>query len=559
MNWKRVYDLICVDRKSGRLIRGQRLIHYRESRTLTYLLYGGAIVIGLAVGIGVGFLYDSNLLANPSLKSSYEETVQGVFLALPTIILVFSFIFTLLMQIQRSGLGMTTQVPYWLPVTWQEHTLASVVASLLGFPAATIAGLSVGVLLFGGIIDQTPFALGVVVAVWAAAFLASATTEVLRVVQVRFIGAVYKSTGRAAVWVRFAGSLIFFIVVYFVYFYLTQGTAVLGFVKTVASTQSAIWFVPYVWLGITLYCFATGLLLRGLTFLLLSALLVLGLFYLATLLNKRFGLYEPPALTISKGVYAPKAGFLGRLGFSSSEEALIRKDFKAFTRRRELITVFIIPIIILILPITQSLGSTSGSDTITTRLMLPTEIFLLPASLMSMSLGTFIMGEEGQAVWRIFSSPISPRNLVKSKYFFIVIFSLLILIVTSVIGFLVFKPSTSFASALLLIAVFLSLALGAVSLSNGIRGADFVDAPRARMIRQEWSLINSAACLLAALAVLAPFFPFFISSLMRSSAGILSNLYVGVAASAIVSIVVTVIFLKISVKNARTLLSKAET
>lgn len=559
MNWKRVYDLIRVDRKSGRLIRGQRLIHYRESRTLTYLLYGGAIVIGLAVGIGVGFLYDSNLLANPSLKSSYEETVQGVFLALPTIILVFSFIFTLLMQIQRSGLGMTTQVPYWLPVTWQEHTLASVVASLLGFPAATIAGLSVGVLLFGGIIDQTPFALGVVVAVWAAAFLASATTEVLRVVQVRFIGAVYKSTGRAAVWVRFAGSLIFFIVVYFVYFYLTQGTAVLGFVKTVASTQSAIWFVPYVWLGITLYCFATGLLLRGLTFLLLSALLVLGLFYLATLLNKRFGLYEPPALTISKGVYAPKAGFLGRLGFSSSEEALIRKDFKAFTRRRELITVFIIPIIILILPITQSLGSTSGSDTITTRLMLPTEIFLLPASLMSMSLGTFIMGEEGQAVWRIFSSPISPRNLVKSKYFFIVIFSLLILIVTSVIGFLVFKPSTSFASALLLIAVFLSLALGAVSLSNGIRGADFVDAPRARMIRQEWSLINSAACLLAALAVLAPFFPFFISSLMRSSAGIFSNLYVGVAASAIVSIVVTVVFLKISVKNAGNLLSKAET
>jgi hypothetical protein len=559
MNWKNVYDLIRVDRKSGRLIRGQRLIRYRENRTLTYLLYGGALTIGIVAGILLGLFYNSAISVDASLRASYQETVQGVFLALPTFVLVFGFIFTLLMQIQKSGLGVSTQVPYWLPVTWQEHTLASVIASLLGFPIAIIAGTSVGVLLFGFIVGQGAFALGAIIAIWAAAFIASVSTEILRIIQVRFIGAVYKSTGRAAVWVRFAGSLIFFIVFYFIYFYLTQTTAILGFGKTVASTPSAIWLIPYVWLGITLYYFTTALFLQGLAFLALSALFVTGLFFFAAFLNRKFGLYEPPALTISKGVYAPRTGFLGRLGFSSTEEAIIRKDFKAFTRRRELITVFIIPIIILILPITQSLGSSSGTDTLYSGLILPAEIFLLPASLMSMSLGTFIIGEEGQAVWRIFSSPISARSLIKAKYFFTVIFSLVILAVTGVVGFFVFRPPTGFATALLSISIFLSLSLGAVSLSNGIRGADFLDAPRARMIRQEWSLINSGVCLLTTLAVLAPFFPFFVTSLMHSSVGIFSNLYVGVAASAAVSITITAVFLRISVNNAKNLLSKGET
>ena len=559
MNWKHVFDLVRVDRKSGRLIRGQRLIRYRENRTLTYLLYGGAVAIGLIVGIVAGFFYSSMLSSDATLRISYEGVVQAVFIALPTIILVFSFVFTLLMQIQRSGMGLTMQAPYWLPVTWQEHTLASVVASLLGFPLATIAGISVGLLGFGIFAGQALFALGTVVAVWAAAFIASATTEILRVVQVRFIGAVYKSTGRAAVWVRFVGSLVFFIVVYFVYFYLTQGTAVIGFVQTVVSTQSGIWFVPFVWLGITLYYFATGFFLQGFAFLLLSALFVLGLFYLATFLNGRFGLYEPPALTISKGVYTPRAGLLSRLGFSPLEEALIKKDLKAFTRRRELITVFIIPIVILILPITQSLGSSAGSNTTYTGLLLPAEIFLLPASLMSMSLGTFMIGEEGQAMWRIFSSPISPKSLIKSKYSFILFFSLMILAVTGVVGFLIFRPSVDVAIAFLSVGVFLSLALGAVSLSNGIRGADFVDAPRARMIRQEWSLINLVACLFAALAVLGPFFPFFLSSFLNSSAGVFSNIYLGAAVSAGIALVIAVIFLKLSVNNARTLLLKGET
>ena len=75
---------------------------------------------------------------------------------------------------------------YWLPITWQEHTLASVLANLLGLPLASVIGLAGGIIafsLFYGLILQ---ALLASVAMFAAAFMGSALTEILRIFQVAF-------------------------------------------------------------------------------------------------------------------------------------------------------------------------------------------------------------------------------------------------------------------------------------------------------------------------------------------------------------------------------------
>jgi amino acid transporter len=95
-------------------------------------------------------------------------------------------------------------------------------------------------------------------------------------------------------------------------------------------------------------------------------------------------------------------------------------------------------------------------------------------------------------------------------------------------------------------------------LSNGIRGADFTEAPRARMIRQSWGLLNLAACLLAAVAILIPFFPYMLSTFVPGLIGIFVDLYQAVIVSAIIATVLTVIFYRVALKNAKELLTKAE-
>jgi len=563
MNWKNVLSLMQVERKSGRLIRGQKHTKYRENRFLAYWPYWVALASGLAAGLLAGVAYNFITASDAIMASDFREGAISLFFSLPTLVVIYSLVFTMLQQIQRSGVRTSSQVPYWLPVTWQEHTLASVLASLVGFPLASVVFISSAIIAFSPFSGLVFPALATSLAVLAAAFMASATTEIFRILQVRFIGAVYKSTGRAAVWVRFVGSLLLFLVFYIIYFYVIYGSGAINFIQAVASVQSTVWFVPFVWLGLTLfYSFIGGELLIGLAFLAFSLLFIAGLFLLATSLNRRFGLYEPAAITVSRGVYAPKTGFLGKFGFSAVEAALIRKDLKAFTRRRELMTIFIVPIIVIIVPLMQSFGQSEAlPDFLSTIYRAMT--FLFPASIMAMSLGNFMIGEEGQSVWRIYASPISAKSLVKSKYLFIVFFSLIVLAVTGIFGFVIHQPSLRYTIVACFEAVFLVFALGAISLANGIKGADFTEIPRPRMIRVSWSFINLGACLLAGIAVLAPFGPYVLSSILEGVApslfgGAVLDPFLALAISAVIAVVLTVIFYRIAIKNARELLKKAE-
>jgi hypothetical protein len=561
MNWKAVLHLIRVDMKSGRLLRGQRLIKYNVARNrfFSYLTYGVAATIGAVVGILVGLLYNSES-ANIGFQEMFVQGFANFQLSLPTLVVVFTLIFTMIQQLQRSGAHFANQAPYWLPITWQEHTLASILADMLGIPLMAILIILPAVLVVAGFTGQLPSAFSAVLAMFAAAFMAGATTEVFRILQTRFVGAVYKSTGRAAVWVRFVGSILFFIVFYVGYFYITSGGGALTFIQTVASVQSATWFVPFVWLGMTLFSIMNGFIAQGIAFLGLSVLFMIGLFYLCVSLNTRYGLYEPPAITISRsGAYAPKTGFLGKLGFTSVEAAIIRKDLKAFTRRRELISAFIIPIVFVVLPIMTSFSGGSANA----QSGFPAQFgfaltSLMPAALMAMSLGNFMTGEEGQNMWRIYYSPISAKNFVKSKYAFMLFFSLIILPITTTVGYLIYHPSINATVTMALEAVFVAFAAGALSLANGIKGADFNEVPRPRMIRAEWSLINMLCCFAVALAVLAPLLPYVISMFAAGLITPFIGLYESLAISGVIAAVLTVIFNKLAIGNAQELLSKAE-
>ena len=561
MNWKNVLFLLRVERKSGRLIRGIKTTRYRENAFLAYWPYWVALIIGIVAGV-IANLIVSSIYSNPGTVPNLPSLAYGtisVFVTLPTIVLVFSFVFTLLQQIQVAGIKATGQVMYWLPITWQEQTMASILSNLLGLPIALVLGIGAGIIVFGAFNGFVLQAILTSLALVATAFMASAITEVLRLLQMRFIGAVYKSSGRAAIWVRLVGTLIFFIVFYTLYSYIIYGTGALTFFITIQQIQSVAWFVPFIWLALTIGNIFSGLYLQGLLFAASSALFIAALYYLAVVLNQRFGLYEPPAITLQKsGVYAPKTGLLGKLGFSTAEAAIIRKDFRAFTRRREMVSIFIVPIVLIILPLTQSLGISGSSASSQSNFIFSAIIFLLPATFMAMLLGEVMIGEEGQSVWRIYASPISPKNLVKSKTFFLTLFSTIILLISGSVGIVFYHPALQELIAAFLEGFFVLLAVGIVALTIGFKGPDFSQSRRARMVRQEWSLIGLVVCTIAGAAVLAPLIVSVGLALFTGGAIISSNLAIGVVISAAISSGISVVFYRINIGLATDFLRKAE-
>ena len=558
MNWKNVLFLLRVERKSGRLIRGIKATKYRENRFLAYWPYWLSLIIGIIAGfianIAITSIYSSSTI--PDLPP-IENGALSVFVTLPTIVLIFSFVFTLLQQIQIAGIKATGQVMYWLPVTWQEQTLASILSNLLGLPIAIVIGTSSGIIVFAAFNGLIVQALLTSLILVAAAFLASASTEILRLVQMRFVGAVYKSSGRAAIWVRLIGTLFFFVVFYVIYFYVIYGST--SFFTALSQVQQTVWFVPFIWLALTLSNIFTGLFLQGLVYIALSAIFIAVLYFLAVFLNQRFGLYEPPAITLQKGgVYAPKTGLLGKFGFSNVEAALIRKDLRAFTRRREMVGVFLVPIILIILPVMQSLGLSGNSGTSPIDPIFSAIIFLLPGTFNAMLLGEILIGEEGQSVWRIYSSPISAKNLVKSKYFFMSFFSIIIVLISGALGLFLYRTAWTISIAIFLESLLLVMAVGAVALSIGFKGPDFSQSRRTRMVRQEWALIGMVVCSIVGLAVLAPLIFSVGLALLFGGMIVQSNLAISIVVSATISLAICLVVYRINIGLAEEFFRKAE-
>lgn len=287
-------------------------------------------------------------------------------------------------------------------------------------------------------------------------------------------------------WVRI-GSILFFLTFYVIYIFITSGLGALAFMQIIASGQRAVWFIPFVWLGMMLYSFVNGWIFQEFVFMMLSVLFILSLFYAAVALNRRYGLYEPPSITVSRGVYAPRTGFLDKLGFSAVEAALIRKDLKAFTCRRELMYIFRLPIVLVIFPLIQT-GATSR--------------YTQTGSIPSLAL-VFLM------------------------------------------------PSAE--------SFLLMFALSAISLANGIKGAEFTELLRPRMIRPQWAIINLITCLLATLAILAPFIPYLL--ILFQFAPLLPRIdpYQAAAISATIACMITLLAYKLALRNAGELIARAQT
>ncbi len=351
------------------------------------------------------------------------------------------------------------------------------------------------------------------------------------------------------------------------YFYIFTGSGGLVFIQSIASFQSNLWFVPFVWPGIGMFYLLIGnQYLLGVAFTVAAVFFMVGLYYIAVLLNQRYGLYEPPAIRVqTSGVYSPRVGILGKLGFTSGEAALIQKDTRSFTRRRELLGIFIVPIVFAIVSIFNSLNAVNQGAPEVIDIVFAGMLFILPSAFMAMLLGNMLIGEEGQAVWRIYASPISPKNLVKAKYSFLLLFAIAVQIITSIVGFVYFRPSIDLAVIAVLEGFFLLFALGSMGLYFGFKGADFTSTRRARMIRQEWSLISIVACGLAGLAILAPLVPYVLAKF--AALGVPSFfpapdntlLVILLVVSGVIATVISGVFYKINLNSAAELIRKAET
>jgi len=560
VRWKNVLRLTGVYSKSSRLITKRNFRMFRESRWETYAIYGAAVALGALLGLGAGYL--CLMAPDKDIQPMLIQAAAGFFVSLPTMCILYTLFLTMMFQIQRSGVMASIQPIYWFPVAWEEHTAATVISSTLTGALWITIFICSGVLASSILIGLLPLAILTSSGLFLSMALAGVTIEAFKALQTGLSGVIMKAAGRSAIWVRFFAMILMFTVIYVVYFAVTQSSMTVLF-KAVAEGQLTVWFVPYVWPGIALYAFSQGQWAE-------TALLSLGsiffgviLFAVAARLNARYGLSDAPVISVSSA-YAPGTGLMGRLGIPAAESAIAKKDFRAFTRRSELMYVFIMPIVLVVatfMPLVMgsrgSMGAIDGSAT-----FYYLYLALMPATVMAMMLGISVVGAEGERLWFLNVSPMPVKSFVRAKFLFLAMFCTAIAIVCCAAGYLIFGPALRTAATGIIEAMLLTYTVGIVSLSCGIAGADFREIPRPRMVRTEWRLTGMFLSMVSGLLVLLPVLAYGGVAVFGSMLPLIgmngAYLYLAWLLSGAIALAISYVFYRASTGYARKLLDATE-
>jgi hypothetical protein len=466
----------------------------------------------------------ASIFVAPISTSTGSSLAVQVMVDLPIFLMFLIMISGLLWELSYSFNFTSTDMINHLPITAAEYVLASSASLAFSYSIYVAVGLGAGLglaLQFGLIYAWIITVLMSFVSVLIGAF----GLEALKAFTNRASSLLYKRSGRAVMILR----LVVLIVV-FVFFQLFFNPTIMLFLlgKIAGGVQAASYF-PLVWPSLAVASFIEDNLLSASLYAFLTFLLC-GFFFLACVrLRQAYWMPMPVSVKLSTTTYAPSAGFLSRLGLNPTESAIVRKDFRSLSRRREMTRFLAIPILVVASLLIPSLMSTTSESPASSvgilywffPLIFGVTFFALFTSIIS-------VGQEGSAVWNLYSSPLLPRELVRAKVTANIILSLPIAIAfwlgITVLGHTTFKSSL----AILLVLATLILVESLVGLALGVKYPDFSETIRSRFIRLTGMLTGMLLGATVAGTILAPYGLY----VLFKSQWLDSNIYFAAACSA---------------------------
>jgi hypothetical protein len=496
MNLRAVYRLTKVltysQLRATRSIRG----------SLDFLRRPSAILLVDAAAFVGAFVIAQRLapfLTATSVTSTSLLLAAQVLVDLPIFLMFLVMLSGLLWELSYSFSFTSTDMINHLPIMAAEYVLASSVS--LGFSYSLYAAIGLGAALglalqFGLLNAWVMTALMSLAAMLIGAF----GIEAVRAFTNRASSLLYKRGGRPLMLLR----LVVLIAVLVFFQLIFNPTIMLSLLRSIAGgVQGALYF-PLVWPSLAVASFLQDNLLSASLYAFLTVLLGALFFLGCARLRQAYWVPVPVSVKLSTATYAPTVGFLGRLGLNSAESAIVRKDFRSLSRRREMARFLAIPIVIVASMLIPSLmsserpASSSGVLFWVFPLIFGVAVFGLFTSMIS-------VGQEGSAVWNLYSSPLSPKEFVQAKVTVNLVLSLPIAIAfwlgITLLGRVSFKSSI----AILLILIALILAESFLGFALGVKYPDFSETIRSRFIRLTGMLTGMLLGMAIAGIILAPY------------------------------------------------------
>ena len=480
--------------KFAKILMLSRLRNTRQS-FLSNSITNRPILIALigsimfAAGVGFGTATVSFLRGAGASPADIGQSVETIFGGIPIFLIGFFFTMGLLWELNASSESESTDSINWLPISPSEYVFASTLST--SYTYSPLVLVTVGYSLPIGILTgNTSAFLVLVVASVVAAFIGSVTVEILRSLLARASTAFNKVGGRSMIALRILGVLLILLFTQTLF----SGFLIIRIINSVSSANAATVLVPLLWPTLSITSVLRSNLVSSAYFLLLSLGFLAVLASAALALRSKFWVATPPSFHFSNTGTISGVSRLRKIGVSVISLALVRREIRSATRRKEVVRLMAIPIILPVMISFPALFSPAPTTSAASGLISP--LFLAVPLLFGVGLGTLFLGmtsigQEGKRLWNLSSLPLEAEMIVTSKILFTSLISTIGLVLG--LGLTVFFFQVSILDALTFIAVGITLVLAEASLgvAIGSRYPDFSDGPRPRFVTIMGSILGA--------------------------------------------------------------------
>ena len=480
-----------------------------------------------------------------------HQLVVTIFGGVPLFLVGFYFTMGLLWEVNASTEAESTDAINWLPITPGEYVAASALSTgytyspllMVAFGYALPIGILTGNL--AGFLVLVPIAL-------LSTSVGSVSVEILRSALASASTAFNKLGGRITVIMRILGIILILLVTQLLF----SGVFLIQIISSLVGTAAAASFVPVFWPTLAITKLLQSDFLGSAGFLGLSIALFLLLSYIALSLRAKYWAVTPGAIHFAGAGSVSGPSRLGYLGLSSPSIAMLKREIRSATRRKEVVRLMAIPIIMPIMISFPAIFSPAPSSTSGPAQIDPIFLvipFLFGIGLGSLFLGMTSIGQEGRRLWNISALPVSANMLVKSKLLFTFLVSSIGLGLGAVVSTLLLHASVFVILGFLGLGIVVILAEASLGIAIGSRFPDFSDGPRPRFVTVIGSIIGAVLGIVE-MAIMA--LPIILSFILRTFLSILMPLQYVLALSGAVAGLLAWIAYSMSIKPVDSILSE---
>jgi hypothetical protein len=496
MNPTRIYKiadiLVKSQLRSGRSSTlGMRF--FNKSRVILLL---DAILFVIAAGLVYGILGLIGNMPEETATLLSVITLQGL-TSLPALIPPIIFIAAVLFELSVSSKFASSDVVNWLPVSQTDYVSASILSVSYMYSYIVAFGLGVTFPLAERAALLPAWAVSAGLS-FVALFATGALVEIMRAALNRVTSAVYGRAQRGAIVIRLVVVVLVILAVELGFNPLILSKVV----GTFSGAVSSVFFVPFFWSSIAVSDLVAGQLLLSAAFSALTVLFAFLLLFAAVQVRARYWSPLPVTIEVTESEYSPRVGFLQSLGLSAVEAAIVRKDLKGFTRRRELLAYLAIPFVFVALIVVQqltTLGSNSGTGGAP-----QVYSFWLMGGLVTIIIAATSVGQEGKAILNIYAPPVSPGAFLRAKLLVALLFGVATMLAMLVVSSVLVSTSVIDFVASLLASIVIVLECVLIGLGVATRYPDLQERPRPRFVQPVWMMLAMLLGILLAFIIAFP-------------------------------------------------------